>query len=142
MLSTKKLKYIYIDHISLSVILYIIPLYLYYIKQYYLLFILGFFSSIASFLYHITYEQSTFYLYLDMTFSYISSFLLLYDILFYTFDLIEFYTYITLLTLACISYILGIGRDKSIERTQYYNIFHFIWHFLIFILTFSHSYFK
>ena len=132
MLTIHKLKYNYVDHISLSVILYIIPLYIYYIKQFYLLFILGFFGSISSFLYHITYEQSLFYLYLDMSFSYLSFIILFYDILFYTYNLIEFYSYIIILTLACISYILGMGRKNNLERSNYYNIYHFIWHILIY----------
>ncbi len=132
----------HIDHISLSVLLYGIPLYIYYIKQYYLLFILGFFSTVTSFLYHITYEQSTLYLYLDSICAYSSFITLFYDILFYTTNIIEFYMYMSIISFACISYLLGTGRPENIERTKYYNIFHFIWHILIFILSLSHSYLK
>jgi len=134
--------YNHIDHISLSTILYIIPIYIYYIKGYYLLFILGFFSTITSFLYHITYEQSILYLYLDTFCAYSSFVTLSYDILFFTSNIIEFYTYMSILSFACISYFLATGRNKTIERSKYYNIFHFIWHILLFILTLSHSYLK
>ena len=140
--SNKKLIYHHIDHISLSVLLYSIPLYIYYIKKYYLLFTLGFFSSATSFLYHITYEQSVLYLYLDATCAYSSFIILFYDILSYTTNIIEFYMYMSILSFACISYLLGTGRNENIERTKYYNIFHFIWHILIFILSLSHSYLK
>ncbi len=140
--NNNKLTHKYVDHISLSVLLYIIPLCIYNIKQCYLLFTLGFFSAVTSFLYHITYEQSVCYLYLDMTFAYASSITLLYDILIYTTNVIEFYSYLSLLTMACVCYILGSGRNEKVERSNYYNIFHFIWHILIFILTLSHSYFK
>ena len=137
-----KLKYNKIDHISLSVVLYIVPIYIYYIKQYYLLSISGFFSTITSFLYHITYEQSSLYLYLDALSAYFSFIVLFYDILFFTSNIIEFYIYMSILSFACISYLLGTGRNKTIERSNYYNIFHFMWHILIFILTLSHSYLK
>jgi hypothetical protein len=137
-----KLLYNRIDHISLSVILYIVPIYIYFIKQYYLLSILGGISTVTSFLYHITYEQSILYLYLDALSAYSSFIVLFYDILFFTSNIIEFYMYMSILSFACISYLLGTGRNKTIERSNYYNIFHFMWHILIFILTLSHSYLK
>jgi len=131
-----------IDFISLSVVLYIIPIFFYYVKGFYIFAYLGIFSSLTSFLYHITYEQSKLYLYLDMLFAIISFIYLVYDIILYTNSILEYYWYIILLLFSITSYLCGTGRQKELNRHIKYIIFHTSWHLLIFILSISHAYLK
>ena len=131
-----------IDIISLSTVLYIIPIFIYYVKCYYTLAYLGVFSSSTSFMYHITYEQSLFYLYLDMFFAVISFLYLLFDIFLYTTSFLEYYWYTVLISCSCICYLCGTGRKETVNRELKYTIFHTSWHLLLFILTTSHAYLK
>ncbi len=129
-----------IDLISLSSILYILPILIYFFKNNFIFYVLGICCTLFSYLYHITYEQIKVYLYLDMFFSCITLFYLILDIIYITF--INFYLflyYMILINISIYFYYKGCGRNLSIERTSDYDRYHLYWHISLFILSTSHS---
>jgi hypothetical protein len=126
----------YTDLITLSCILYIVPIYLYFIRGVYYLFICALFNTYSSFMYHYHYEQHIGWLYTDMMFTIISFNVLLFDIIMYS-----EYQYLALVIVSFIFYYYGSGRKESYKRSDNYELFHLGWHLLIFILTTIHSYY-
>jgi hypothetical protein len=131
-----------IDKISLTTILYFIPIYIYLIKSQHILCMLGICCTCFSYLYHITYEQVKLYLYFDMFFSIITMIHLHISMIPYYLTNIYFVLYFYILNFIAISfYLKGCGRNKSFLRNSDYNKYHLYWHLCIFIISLSHSIF-
>ena len=133
----KKIKIV--DYISLSCVLYTLPIYIYFLKECYILGLLGTLNSLFSFLYHITYEQIEFYLRLDQLFSICTLTYFLHDITFYTTNQTEYCIYIFLLILSILFYSLGTGRHQTVYRSDNYSTYHLLWHLSIFVLSTIHA---
>lgn len=130
-----------IDNISISLLLYLIPIFIYFYKTEIIFSTLGLCCTWSSYLYHITNEQSKLYLYIDMFFAITTLNYLLFDLLFITTIYIKLY-FLVLVLLSFCCYIKGSGRNKTINRSVEYEKYHLLWHILLFILSLSHSYFK
>ncbi len=118
------------DIVTLSVILNIIPIFLFYNSGLYLLYVLTSLSTLFSFLYHVTYESSKLFLYLDMSTTIICFGVFIKCILLNKYN----YFYISFLTLSLYMFYLGSGRNKTQSRTCEYTMYHTIWHIMICIL--------
>jgi len=118
------------DIVTLSIILNIIPIFLFYNSGLYLLYVLTSLSTLFSFLYHVTYESSKLFLYLDMSTTIICFGVFIKCILFNKYN----YFYISFLTLSLCMFYLGSGRNKTQSRTCEYTMYHTIWHIMICIL--------
>jgi hypothetical protein len=130
-----------IDKISLSLLLYIIPINIYFYNGDFIFSILGICCTFSSYLYHITYEQSFLYLYMDMFFATFTLNYLIFNII----TVFNFYTQIyffILLFLSLVCYLKGTGRKETLYRSNEYEKYHLYWHILLFILSLSHSLLK
>jgi hypothetical protein len=113
-----------IDFVSLSLLLNIIPICIFSYRNDNLQCILCLLSTQFSFLYHITYESSKFFLYLDTSTSIIciGNFIIKIYYSYYK------YYYILMISISLYFYYLGTGRQKDYERSKQYIYFHTLWH--------------
>jgi hypothetical protein len=112
------------DLVTLSLLLNIVPFYLFYYNGDIIQSTLIILSSNSSYLYHITYESSQVFLYLDMFFATLCGINFVVRIYYSNYQLL--YTYMLLQSLYF--YYLGTGRNKEIERTYEYKLYHTLWH--------------
>ena len=112
------------DLVTLSLLLNIFPYYLFYLNGDIIQSTLILLSSESAFLYHITYESLKLFLYLDMFFSSLCCANFIVKIYYSNYQLL----YTGMILQSFYFYYLGTGRNKDIDRTQQYKIFHTLWH--------------
>ena len=125
-----------IDVIAISSLLNLIPVLIYMYKNKFLLSTLIFLTSMSSYAYHITYEQSVFFERLDMSLALSTYCFFAYDFIF----ILQRPIFYGLWSSLCIFfYWNGTGRHEYQQRSKKYEIYHLIWHICLWLMALHHS---
>ncbi len=113
-----------LDIVTLSLLLNVFPIYIFIYRNDYRQSILFILSTEFSFLYHITYESSKLFLYLDAIFATLCSINFIINVMY------SYYVwyYSTMIMISLFFYYMAIGRDKDEKRSKKYIIYHTLWH--------------
>ncbi len=113
-----------IDIVTLSLLVNVLPIYIFIYRNDYTQATLCILSTEFSFLYHVTNESSKLFLYFDALFATLCCINFMINV-YYSYYI---WYYTNMIVCSFFFYYMATGRDKDDKRTKKYIIYHTLWH--------------